>query len=98
MGQFAEIIYFVDPITGIPNPQDEFDPLDPPPTPHLVRNSLTDVAPDAGFAMGNRYEIGYRDQGHGWLLGVLDARLEERARTDYERWVKVVKESNIRIE
>jgi Putative beta barrel porin-7 (BBP7) len=72
MGQFAEIIYFVDPITGIPNPQDEFDPLDPPPTPHLVRNSLTDVAPDAGFAMGNRYEIGYRDQGHGWLLGVLD--------------------------
>jgi tripartite-type tricarboxylate transporter receptor subunit TctC len=26
------------------------------------------------------------------------ARLEERARTDYERWVKVVKESNIRIE
>ena len=26
----------------------------------------------AGFAMGNRYELGYRDQGHGWLISVLD--------------------------
>jgi tripartite-type tricarboxylate transporter receptor subunit TctC len=30
--------------------------------------------------------------------GGAPARLEERARKDYERWVKVVKESNIRIE
>jgi hypothetical protein len=30
--------------------------------------------------------------------GGAPARLAERARNDYERWVKVVKESNIRIE
>jgi hypothetical protein len=72
MGQFAEIIYFVDPITGIPNPQDEFDPLDPPPTPYIVTNTLRDAGPKAGFALGNRYEVGYQDQGHGWLLGILD--------------------------
>jgi tripartite-type tricarboxylate transporter receptor subunit TctC len=30
--------------------------------------------------------------------GGAPARLAERARTDYERWLKVVKESNIRIE
>ncbi len=58
---FAEIIYR-------DNPQDEGDP----PPPHLVRNSLTNVAPKAGFALGDRYELGYRDNGHGWQIGVLD--------------------------
>jgi hypothetical protein len=60
-GEFAEIIYR-------DNPQDEGDP----PPPYVVQNTLTDVAPNAGFAMGNRYEIGYRDNGHGWQIGVLD--------------------------
>ena len=32
------------------------------PEPYQVRNGLEDVPPKAGFAMGNRYEIGYRDQ------------------------------------
>ena len=30
------------------------------------------VPPRAGFAFGNRYELGYHDQGHGWTVGVLD--------------------------
>jgi hypothetical protein len=64
-GQFAEVIYKV-------NPQDIVDPNNPVPAPHLIRNTLRDVAPDAGFALGNRYEFGYQDQGHGWQVGVLD--------------------------
>ncbi len=64
-GQFAEVIYQV-------NPQDEVDPDKPVPPPHLIHNTLRDVPPDAGFALGNRYEVGYQDQGHGWLLGILD--------------------------
>ena len=59
--QFAEIIYR-------DNPQDEGDP----PPPYLVQNTLQDVPPNAGFAMGNRYEFGYRDNGHGWMIGILD--------------------------
>jgi len=64
-GQFAEIIYQV-------NPQDDVDPDNPVPAPYLVQNTLRDVPPDAGFALGNRYELGYQDQGNGWMLGVLD--------------------------
>ena len=60
-GQFAEIIYR-------DNPQDEGDP----PPPHIVTNTLNNVPPKAGIALGNRYEVGYQDQGHGWLLGILD--------------------------
>jgi hypothetical protein len=60
-GQFAEIIFR-------DNPQDEGDP----PPPYLVQNTLRDIPPNAGFAMGDRYEIGYRDNGHGWLIGILD--------------------------
>ncbi len=62
---FAEIIYRV-------NPGDDFDPLNPPPDPPQIFNTLEDVPPKAGFAFGDRYEIGYQDQGHGWLLGILD--------------------------
>ncbi len=61
-GQFAEVIYS-------PNPQDINGP---PPTPYLVHNGLTNVPPRAGFALGNRYEFGYRDNGHGWQISVLD--------------------------
>lgn len=64
-GQFAEVIYRV-------NPQDLVDPNNPVPAPYLVQNTLRDVPPDAGFAMGNRYEFGYQDQGNGWQVGILD--------------------------
>ncbi len=37
-----------------------------------IQNSLQDVAPDAGFMMGNRYEFGYRDQHAGWFINILD--------------------------
>lgn len=60
-GVLAEIIYR-------DNAQDEGDP----PAPHVIHNSLTNVAPRAAFAMGDRYEVGYQDQGNGWLIGVLD--------------------------
>jgi Putative beta barrel porin-7 (BBP7) len=65
-GQFAEIIYR-------PRPQDEADPdIVDVPQPHLISNTLRDVPPKAGFALGNRYEFGYHDRGHGWTVGVLD--------------------------
>src|SRR3990172_7748665 len=43
------------------NPGDNGDP----PEPHLIANGLQDVVPDAGFAWGDRYELGYRDRGNG---------------------------------
>lgn len=45
------------------------------PAPYQVRNGLTDVPPDAGFAFGNRYEFGYRDADNGWTIGILDGPL-----------------------
>ena len=60
--EFAEIIYYD------PFPNDESDP----PPPHQIENTLRDVPPDAGFAMGNRYELGYRERDNGWLISVLD--------------------------
>lgn len=65
-GQFAEIIYQVNP--GI----DQVDPNRPVPPPYVVQNGLREVLPDAGIALGNRYEFGYQDQGHGWRIGILD--------------------------
>lgn len=59
--EFAEIIYY-------DNASDEGDP----PPPHQITNTLNDVPPKAGFAMGNRYELGYRDRDNGWLISVLD--------------------------
>src|SRR5262245_55771221 len=64
-GQFAEIIYRV-------NPQDFVNANNPVPPPYVVHNTLNNVPPKAGFAFGNRYELGYHDQGHGWSIGVLD--------------------------
>ena len=64
-GQFAEIIYRV-------NPQDFVNPNSPVPAPTVIHNALNNVPPRAGFAFGNRYELGYRDAGNGWMVGVLD--------------------------
>src|SRR3954462_5770155 len=64
-GEFAEIIYRV-------NPQDFVNQNNPPPAPYVVHNTLNNVPPRAGFAFGNRYELGYRDEGHGWTVGVVD--------------------------
>src|SRR4029077_12409440 len=36
------------------------------PEPYTIKNGLTDVPPDAGFAFGNRYEVGCRYGGNGW--------------------------------
>src|SRR5688572_11923508 len=59
--QFAEIIY-----------PDNFQDQGDAPPPHQIFNTLEDVPPKAGFAAGNRYELGYRDKDNGWLIGVLD--------------------------
>jgi hypothetical protein len=64
-GQFAEIIYRV-------NPQDFVNPNNPVPPPIVIHNALQNAGPRAGFAFGNRYELGYKDAGHGWTVGVLD--------------------------
>ena len=74
-GQFAEVIYRQ-------NPQDEgVSPL-----PYLVQNGLDNAGPHAGFAMGDRYEIGYRDGGHGWLVGILDGpQLNQRQNYGFTR-------------
>jgi Putative beta barrel porin-7 (BBP7) len=58
---FAETIYRDNPL----------DQGSPPPPPQIF-NTLTDVPPDSGFAFGNRYELGYRDKGNGWMIGILD--------------------------
>jgi hypothetical protein len=62
---FAEIIYYANP--GLPDPN-----VGAPPLPYQVQNGLQNVIPDAGFALGDRYEIGYRDKGNGWSIGILD--------------------------
>src|SRR4051812_42822124 len=64
-GEFAEVIYRV-------NPQDFVNPNDPLPAPIVIHNGLQNAGPRAGFAMGDRYELGYQDQGHGWTVGILD--------------------------
>jgi Putative beta barrel porin-7 (BBP7) len=42
------------------------------PEPYQVKNGLQDVVPNAGFAWGNRYEVGYEDGQYGWTIGILD--------------------------
>jgi hypothetical protein len=64
-GQFAEVIFQL-------NPQDLNQGNYPNPQNFLVQNGLQNVPPNAGFEFGNRYEFGYQDQGHGWLIGILD--------------------------
>jgi hypothetical protein len=58
---FSEIIYYeTDNTLG-----------GPPPPPYRIFNGLNDAIPDAGFAWGDRYEIGYRDGANGWEVGIL---------------------------
>ena len=45
--------------------------IDPPP-PASDSQHAEDVPPKAGFAFGNRYEFGYQDRDHGWMIGILD--------------------------
>jgi hypothetical protein len=77
-GMFAEIIYQVNPQDDLPDeyngqpPGMPREPIGEVPLPYLVQNGLTDVPPDAGFAFGNRYELGYRDKDNGWMISVLD--------------------------
>lgn len=40
--------------------------------PYVIKNGLTDVEPNAGFAWGDRYEFGYQDGAYGWEIGILD--------------------------
>lgn len=73
-GEFAEIIYRV-------NPQDFVNANNPVPAPYVVHNALRDAGPRANFALGNRYELGYHDQGHGWTVGVLDGPNNQQTQT-----------------
>jgi Putative beta barrel porin-7 (BBP7) len=43
-----------------------------PPPPYRIYNGLQNVIPNAGFGFGDRYEVGYRDRGNGWMFGILD--------------------------
>jgi hypothetical protein len=63
----SEIIYY-------DNPDDEGDP----PPPYQIRNGLQGVQPHAGFGYGDRYEIGYRNKGNGWMIGILDGPLQQQ--------------------
>src|SRR6476660_5531529 len=49
-GQFAEIIYRV-------NPQDFVNPNSPIPPPTVIHNALNNVTSQGGFAFGNRYQF-----------------------------------------
>lgn len=60
---FAEIIYYNDPAANN---------VGAPPLPYQIQNGLQNVLPDAGFGFGDRYEIGYRNKGNGWTIGILD--------------------------
>ena len=42
------------------------------PQPYQIINGLQDAPPDAEFAWGERYELGYFNGNNGWLVGVLD--------------------------
>ncbi|MCH7751703.1 MAG: BBP7 family outer membrane beta-barrel protein [Planctomycetes bacterium] len=50
------------------NPQDQGTA----PASYQIINGLQEVPPDAEFAWGERYEMGYFDGGSGWLVGILD--------------------------
>lgn len=50
------------------------------PSPYQILNGLQDAVPNAGFGLGDRYEIGYRDRGNGWMLGILDGPLQQQSK------------------
>ena len=60
VGSTTAVFRSIDYFPGSPNP------------PTLVPNNITDGAPDAKFAAGERYEFGYLVGQHGWLASVLD--------------------------
>lgn len=47
------------------------DPIDGPPQPYVISNSLQDVTPGE-FGWGHRYEFGYFSGQHGVMIGVID--------------------------
>lgn len=53
------------------NPQD----LGTRPNPYQIHSTLTNVPPQAGFVLGDYYELGYRSRDNGWRIGVV-TRLE----------------------
>ena len=50
------------------------------PEPYQIQNGLQDVFPNAGFGMGDRYEIGYKDRGNGWMIGILQGPLQQQSK------------------
>jgi hypothetical protein len=50
------------------------------PEPYQVQNGLQNALPNAGFGMGDRYEIGYRDRGNGWMIGILDGPFQQQSK------------------
>jgi hypothetical protein len=67
---FAEIIYY----------NDGPDNVGAPPPPYQIQNGLQNVIPDAGFGLGDRYEIGYRDRGNGWMIGIIDGPEQQQSK------------------
>jgi len=49
-----------------------FDIGDLPPLQYLVQNGVQNVAPVTEFGWGTRYELGFFDDNHGWMMGVID--------------------------
>jgi hypothetical protein len=47
------------------------DPIDGPPQPYAITNSLQDVTPGE-FGWGHRYEFGYFSGQHGVMVGIID--------------------------
>jgi hypothetical protein len=68
-GVFAEAIYRVNQNT---NANDIVNVNDPVPAPTVIHNAIQNAGPRAGFALGNRYQFGFRDAGNGWKVEVLD--------------------------
>ncbi|MEX2091662.1 MAG: BBP7 family outer membrane beta-barrel protein [Pirellulales bacterium] len=65
---FAEEIYTQNP-----------DDIGVRPEPYQIQNGLQNVYPKSGFGLGDRYEIGYRDRGNGWMIGILDGPLQQQS-------------------
>lgn len=42
------------------------------PSTYTIQNGIQDAPPNADFAWGHRYELGYFKGANGWLMGVLD--------------------------
>ena len=64
--QYAEVIYRLN-TTGLAPDEDNLNLYY---NPYQVHNALTNVPPAAGFALGDRYEFGFRDRDNGWMIGV----------------------------